>query len=116
MLWPFLIAVVVFWLAIFVSRKRGNLATMRDLMNRYAAVCRKIALERLRLPSLQGDDHAAAVAQLEALERARQKLESRAVRLRETLQKAGFAVQDAQLTTVEDAEAELKAELARRGG
>ena len=108
-LWPFLIAVVVYWLAIFVSRKRGNLSTMRDLMDRYAAVCRKIAAERLRLQSLQGDEHTAAVGRLEALERVRQKLENRAVRLRETLQKAGFAVQGVQLTTVEDAEAELKA-------
>jgi hypothetical protein len=115
-LWPFLIAVVVFWLAIFVSRKRGNLATMRDLMDRYALVCRKIASERSRLPALQGDEHTAALGRLEALERSRQKLEQRAVRLRETLLKAGFAVHGAQLTTVEDAEAELKAELARRSG
>jgi hypothetical protein len=114
--WPFLIAVVVFWLALFVSRKRGNLETMRELMNRYAELCRKIAAERLRLPSLQGDEHAAAVARLEAAERVREKMEQRAVRLRETLLKAGFAVHGVQLTTVADEEADLKAELARKGG
>jgi hypothetical protein len=115
-LWPFLIAIIVFWLAIFVSRKRGNLATMRDLMDRYAVLCRRIAAQRLRLPSLQGDEHAAALQRLEALERARQKLEQRAVRLRDTLSKAGFAVEGVQLTTVEDAEAELKAAAMPRSG
>jgi hypothetical protein len=114
--WPFLIAIVVFWLAIFVSRKRGNLGTMRDLMDRHAALCRRIAAERLRLPALQGEAHAAALGRVEALDGARGKLEQRALRLRETLMKAGFAVHGAQLTTVEDAEAALKAELASKGG
>jgi hypothetical protein len=111
-LYPFLILVVVFWLAIFVGRRRGNLSTMREVMDRYAVLCRRIAAERIRLEGLTGAEHAQTLARIEELEQARQKAEQRAVRLHEKLQKAGFAVQNAQLMTVADAEAELRARVA----
>ncbi len=114
MLWPFALAAVVFWLVMFTGRRRGNLATMRELIESYSVLCRRIAAERLRLPSLEGAEHTAALGRLEGLERARAKAEQRAVRLRESLLKGGFSLDGAQLTTVEDAEAELKAELAQR--
>ena len=113
MLYPFLILVVVFWLAIFVGRRRGNLSTMRELMERYAALCRRIAAERIRLEGLTGAEHAQALARIESLEQARLKAEQRALRLHEKLRKAGFAVQDAQLMTVADAEAELRGRAAQ---
>ncbi|HEX3597747.1 MAG TPA: hypothetical protein VHU80_21710 [Polyangiaceae bacterium] len=87
---------------------------MRELIERYALICRNIAAERMRLPNLTGQEHAAAVAPLETLENARLDTEQRALRLRESLLKDGFALDGAQLTTVEDAEGELEAGLAQR--
>jgi len=113
-LWPFAIAAIVFWFVAFKSRRRGNLSTMREVIDRYGALCRKIAIERLRLPGLQGAEHLAAVERLEVLEQARVKAEQHAWRLSETLRREGFALDGAQLTTVDEAEAEIRAELARK--
>jgi hypothetical protein len=114
-LWPFAIGVIVFWLVAFKGRPRGNLTTMRDSMERYRALCRKIAFERLRLPDLQGAEHAEAVRRLESMEQSRAKAEARAWRLSETLRRDGFSLDSAQLTTVDDAEAELRAEMDSEG-
>jgi len=113
-IWPFAVAALVFWFVAFKGRRSGNLGSMRQLIDQYAMLCRRIAAERIRLPALQGPDHAAALGRLDSLEKARVKLEQRAVRLRESLVKGGFAIDGAQLTTVEDAETELRAELAQR--
>jgi hypothetical protein len=113
-IWPFAIAAVVFWVVAFVGRRRGNLTTMRELIERHALICKRIAEARLRLSAVEGAEREAVANRLDVLERARVKAEQRAVRLRESLLKDGFALDGAQLTTVEEAETELRAELARR--
>lgn len=117
MVWPFLLALGFFAYFIIKARTPGqrplSLDTLRKYMVQYAALCREIAAERLRMATLQGSEREASLQRIEALEQKRVRAEASAVRLREELLHAGFGVGDIQLTTVADAEAELAAERAR---
>jgi hypothetical protein len=114
MLWPFVVAIVVFAFAglkTFQARARQpiNLGTLRAHMERYETLCRAIAAERARMTGLQGDEQAAAAARLDAMEAHRVKAEALALALRERLVKGGFGMGTAQLFTVADAEREMAA-------
>ncbi len=119
MLWIVAAGIVVAWWATWPKRgprrRTGpEVDRLHALVEEYRKQCRAFARERVRVRTLVGPEREEGLADLERIDRERERVGGIIENLRELLARQGFDLSGTELPTMEQAEAEAFAEEARR--